>query len=463
MADLKIDQVLLVDDEKIVTDSLTQSLQLEGFDVHSKSSAESGLKLVNSNWRGAIVTDLNMPGMDGLGFLKHIQEIDADIPVIVLTAFGNIPNVVAAMQSGAYDFLEKPFSTEYLIDTVKRALEKRRLTMENRRLLEEVISQSVPGPRILGNHAKMVELRYLLNRVKDAHTDILIHGETGTGKELVAQYLHYASNRRDGHFVPINCGAIARTLMESELFGHEVGAFTGADKKRIGKIEYANNGTLFLDEIESMPMDVQINLLRVLEERKLSRLGSNEEIDLDIRIVAATKENLLEKAEKGEFRLDLYYRLNIVEIEIPPLRERKEDILLLFDHFIWIAQTRFSSEDTPKLTVHQKEQLLSREFPGNVRELRNLAESFVLLGPERVFGNSLSGVDEELDGVTMTLVEQINSYESAIIRRALLSHHGRLKAVQNELGLARKTLYEKMKKHDLQKESFKNADNVNDE
>jgi len=449
--------VLLIDDEKIITDSLSQALTIEGHQTQTENSAENALKLIDAEWQGAIISDINMPGMDGLTFLNKIQDIDPDIPVIILTAFGNVSNVVEAMQAGAYDFIEKPFSTEQLLDTVSRALEKRKLTLENRKLRTEIESQSQPGPRILGNHPSMVGLRSLLNKVKNAKTDILVHGETGTGKDLVARYIHHTSDRRDNQFVAINCGAIAKSLMESELFGHEPGAFTGADKKRIGKIEYANGGTLFLDEIESMPMEVQINLLRVLEERKLSRLGSNQEIDLDIRIVAATKEDLKEKADKGDFRLDLYYRLNIVEVQIPPLRDRSEDILMLFDHFTWIAASRFSTENVPPLTANQKQLLLSNKFPGNVRELRNLAEVYVLLGAEKAFNSELNNhPSDEGDSSSLTLNDQMNIHEEMIIKRSLLDHHGKLNLVQTELGLARKTLYEKMKKYDLQKEDFKN-------
>ena len=265
--------VVIVDDEVMVTEALQQTLVIEGHKALGVNCARNALKLLSPDWNGVVITDINMPDMDGLTLLKEIMLIDRHIPVIVLTAFGVVSNVVEAMQEGAYDFLEKPFATDQLLETVQRALEKRNLLLENRRLRQTIANQSKPGPKILGGHPSVVELRALLDRVKDTQADILIHGETGTGKELVARYLHQYSRRGDQPFVAINCGAIAKSLMESELLGHEAGAFTGAEKKRVGKIEYANGGTLFLDEIESMPMEVQIHLLRVLEERKLSRLG----------------------------------------------------------------------------------------------------------------------------------------------------------------------------------------------
>ncbi len=456
MNDMTLDdkQILLVDDEEIITQSLSQTLSLENYHSISLNSAQQALPLIDKSWNGVIISDINMPEMDGLEFLNAIREIDKDIPVIMLTAFGNIPNVVNAMQSGAYDFIEKPFATDQLLETVNRAIEKRKLTLENRELRQQVETQSKPGPGILGKHPKMVELRSTLNKIKNANTDILVHGETGTGKELVARYLHQTSNRSDNRFVAINCGAIAKSLMESELFGHEAGAFTGANKQRIGKIEYASGGTLFLDEIESMSMEMQINLLRVLEERKLTRLGSNKEIEFDIRIIAATKEDLKEKADKGEFRLDLYYRLNVIKVHIPPLRDRAEDILQLFDHFVWIAANRFRTGEIKHLTANQKQNLLSRKYTGNVRELRNIAESFVLLGAKSVFGED---DNDETEDTATTLNAQMNTFEAMIIRKSLLDNHGKLKKVQDELGLARKTLYEKMKKYKLHKEDFKDV------
>lgn len=446
-------QILLVDDEEIVTKSLSQALSLESYESLSLNSAESALPLIDESWDGVVISDINMPDMNGLEFLSAIQEVDKDIPVIMLTAFGSVPNVVHAMQAGAYDFIEKPFATDQLIDTVSRAIEKRKLTLENRELRQQVETQSRPGPGILGNHPKMVELRSLLNTIKNANTDILVRGETGTGKELVARYLHQTSDRSDGRFVAINCGAISPSLLESELFGHEAGAFTGANKQRIGKIEYANGGTLFLDEIESMSMEAQINLLRVLEERKLARVGSNIEIDFDIRIVAATKEDLKTQADKGEFRLDLYYRLNVIKVHIPPLRERAEDILQLFDHFTWLAANRFRTGEIQHLTANQKQNLLSRQYPGNVRELRNLAESFVLLGAKSIFGGQEDS--DKVEDSPMDLNAQVNTFEAMIIRKSLLDNQGKLNKVQIELGLARRTLYEKMKKYNLYKEDYK--------
>lgn len=450
--------VLIVDDEESVCKALAQTLEIEGYDVLQANSARDALAHIEYSWPGVVITDINMPGMDGLELMRKIRTIDPDLPVTLLTGHGDISTAVAAMRDGAYDFLEKPFSADLLLETVQRAAEKRRLTLENRELRLEVEAQSHPGPRIIGNHPDMKKLRGTLDHIKDTPADVLIHGETGCGKELVARYLHSHSKRRDKAFVAINCGAIPESLIESELFGHQAGAFTGAGKKRVGKFEYANGGTLFLDEIESMPMVLQIKMLRVLEERKVEPLGGNEQIPLDIRVVAATKTDLKELSDRGEFRLDLYYRLNVVQVHIPPLRERREDVPLLFEHFVWAAANRYATEIQP-LTPVQRQGLLAHDWPGNVRELRNLAECFVLLGGERAF-DSLLGQDTELGRIS--LAEQVARYEELLLREVLTRHQGRLKDVQEELVLGRKTLYEKMKKFGLDKQNFKHLSDAAD-
>ncbi|MCY0966804.1 sigma-54-dependent transcriptional regulator [Parathalassolituus penaei] len=453
-------EVLVVDDEELVRKSLAQTLEIEGADVVTAANGREALAHIHTGWAGVVVTDINMPVMDGMALLREIRLIDADLPVIMLTGHGDVSIAVDAMRQGAYDFLEKPFSTDVLLETVQRAQEKRLLTLENRRLRQEVEVQSRPGPRIIGNHPDIRKLRDTLNHVKDTPADVLINGETGCGKELVARYLHTHSKRSSKAFVAINCGAIPENLIESELFGHEAGAFTGAGKKRVGKFQYANGGTLFLDEIESMPMVLQIKMLRVLEERKVEPLGSNQQIPLDIRIIAATKVDLKELSDKGEFRLDLYYRLNVVQVHIPPLRDRREDVPILFEHFVWAAANRYGGSEVPALTSAMRQQLMAHDWPGNVRELRNLAECFVLLGPERAFDSALR--TEAGSGGRISLAEQVSRYEEMLIREVLTRHQGRLKDAQEEMGLGRKTLYEKMKKYGLDKQTFKglSADDV---
>ncbi|RRJ84071.1 sigma-54-dependent transcriptional regulator [Aestuariirhabdus litorea] len=445
--------VIFVDDEHHIRVTVQQTLELEDYSVRCFGSGGEVLDELGIDWPGVIVSDINMPGMDGIELMKRIREIDPDLPVILVTGHGDISMAVAAIRDGAYDFIEKPFASELLVDVVKRALEKRNLTLENRNLRREIEAQSAPGPRILGNTQSIRNMRRIIHQVLNAPTDILINGETGTGKELVARYLHEHSVRREKNFVAINCGAVPENLIESELFGHEAGAFTGADKSRVGKFEYANGGTLFLDEIESMPMAVQVKLLRVIEERMVERLGSNELIPLDIRIVAATKVDLKELSDEGNFRSDLFYRLNIVTIDIPALRDRLEDLPLLFEHFALIASARYQQEIIP-LPGERMQQLLQHDWPGNVRELRNLAERYVLLGDEANLVLTEQGQCDELQS-RRTLSERVDQFERSLIHEALQRNRGSIKETMVSLGLARKTLYDKMKKHDLDRLDYK--------
>ena len=282
-------QVIVIDDDKAVLSGLSQTFELAELNARCFTGATQALEQIERDFSGVIVTDINMSPMDGLELMAQAHQIDGDIPVILITGHGDVSTAVNAMRDGAYDFIEKPFSGKHLVSVVQRGLERRRLVQENRELRLELEAQSAPGPRILGNTPGIRQLRNQIHQVIDTPADILIHGETGTGKELVARYLHEQSPRRSHPFVAINCGAVPDNLIESELFGHAAGAFTGADKKRVGKFEHANKGTLFLDEIESMPMSLQVKILRVLEERAVEPLGTNTLIPLDIRIVAATK------------------------------------------------------------------------------------------------------------------------------------------------------------------------------
>ncbi|WP_369600680.1 sigma-54 dependent transcriptional regulator [Hahella sp. SMD15-11] len=445
-------EVIFIDDDAPIRKAVQQTLMLEGWSTRTFGQPQEALRQINRDWRGVVVTDLSMPDMDGMAVLEAVAQTDGEIPVILVTGHGDISVAVEAMRRGAYDFIEKPFTNERLVDTVRRALEKRNMALEIRALRQELRLQNAPGPRLLGNSPAIRRLRRTLHAILDMPADVLLHGETGTGKDLIARYLHEHSQRREHNFVAINCGAVPENLIESELFGHEAGAFTGADKVRIGKFEHANGGTLFLDEIESMPLALQVRLLRVLEERQVERLGSNRLIPLDIRVIAATKADLRQLADEGRFRADLYYRLNTVSVDIPPLRERPEDIPLLFEHFSVIASARFQREMVP-LSVPQMQRLLAHDWPGNVRELRNLAERYVLMGDEAL--NDLEGGAWPRSGdAQQTLPERVEWFEQSIIRDAMRRHRGVIKDVMVELGLPRKTLYDKLAKYGIRRQDF---------
>ncbi|MGI2899018.1 sigma-54-dependent transcriptional regulator [Shewanella algae] len=445
--------VLILDDEPHIGTVLSQLFELEGISAKASTQAKEILRHLSRDWMGVVITDVNMPGMDGISVMQQIKQLDADLPVILITGFGDIAMAVSAVKQGAYDFLEKPFNNEHILDVVKRALDKRSLTLENRKLRQELESQSLPGPRILGNSPGIRQMRHLIHQVLDTPADILIEGETGTGKELVARYLHDHSPRHGANFVAINCGAIPENIIESELFGAEAGAFTGADKTRIGKFEYANGGTLFLDEIESTPMALQVKLLRVLEDRRVERLGSNKSIALDIRVIAATKVDLKELCRQGSFREDLFYRLNLVTVAIPPLRERREDIPLLFLHFARIASARYHKA-LIALGGEQQARLSTHEWPGNVRELRNLAERYVLLGAEAAFAGAIGSSDSLQSG--MSLTQRVEFFERLLIEEALAHNKGSIKLTMEQLELPRKTLYDKMRKYGLERKDYLN-------
>jgi two-component system C4-dicarboxylate transport response regulator DctD len=445
--------VIFIDDEKHIRIANSQTLDLAGFQVHAFDRAEAALPMIGHEWPGIVVSDMKMPGMGGMEFLQQVRAIDPDLPVILITGHGDIAMAVKAIRQGAYDFIEKPFAADQLVETVRRALDKRALTLENRSLRQELEAQNVPGPRIIGRTLAMQRLRATIAQLADTDADILILGETGTGKELVARSLHEQSRRAEHNFVAVNCGAVPENLIESELFGHEPGAFTGAKGRRVGRFEHANQGTLFLDEIESMPMPVQIHLLRVLQERVVERLGSNELVPLDLRVVAATKTDLREASAEGEFREDLYYRLNVVTIEIPPLRERREDIPLLFHHFLLLAGARYERE-APLPGADQIRILLTHPWPGNVRELRNIAERYVLLGENLDYDleRLMRGASTD---TAITLPQQVDCFEKSLIKQQLELQKGNLKKTMLALGIPRKTLYDKMRKYGLDKSHYK--------
>ncbi|MDN2662241.1 sigma-54 dependent transcriptional regulator [Psychromonas sp. 14N.309.X.WAT.B.A12] len=441
--------IFFIDDEDDMRIAHQQSFALANIEAQCFADAESALVAMQSTLPLMIISDIRLPGITGLQLLNTLQQKDANLPVVLITGHGDISMAVEAIRNGAYDFIEKPFASDRLIEITRKAIEKRQLTLENRELKKALQSKDTLGPRIIGNTPSIIALKQMIYRVADSHADILLYGETGTGKELVARSLHEQSQRSSHNFVAVNCGAVPENLIESELYGHEKGAFTGADSQRIGKFEYAQGGTLFLDEIESMPMQAQVRLLRVLQERTLERVGSNKAIDLDIRIIAATKVDL---KETEHFRQDLYYRLNMVTLDLPPLRQRKEDIAPLFHHFLLVAAARYGKA-APALPADSLQALISHDWPGNVRELRNAAERFILLG-------SLSDLNHANNNMSagLSLSEQVEVFEKTLIEQALSLSNGSIKNTMEALTLPRKTLYDKMQKHGLQKQNFKNED-----
>ncbi|OEF26980.1 sigma-54-dependent transcriptional regulator [Vibrio rumoiensis] len=446
--------IFFIDDELDLRVAVEQSFELADLNAEFFADAESALiAMQEGNMPKVVISDICLPGISGEAMLSTLQKKDAKLPVILITGHGDISMAVKAMHDGAYDFIEKPFSSDRLIETVRRAIDKRQLLLENEQLKIALKANQTLGPRIIGNTASIEQLRQTINQIADTHADILLYGETGTGKELVARSLHEQSSRRDQNFVAVNCGAVPENLIESELYGHEKGAFTGAESRRIGKFEYADGGTLFLDEIESMPMQAQIRLLRVLQERQIERIGSNQSIPINIRVIAATKADLRQTSEQQTFRQDLYYRLNVVTLDLPPLRQRREDIPALFHHFLLVAAARYGKAAT-SLSNQDLQRLLSHDWPGNVRELRNAAERFVLLGKL----NDLDGKSPEASQETnaaVGLVQQVAEFEKMLIEQTLSEVDGSIKFAMEKLQLPRKTLYDKMQRYQLDKDNYK--------
>ena len=438
-------QVLYIEDDELVRRASVQSLQLAGFEVVGHASVESAAKLINAEFSGVIVSDIRLPGASGLDLLAQSRERAPEVPIILVTGHGDITMAVQAMRDGAYDFIEKPFPSERLIETVRRALERRTLVLENLALRRELAEQGTLAPRIIGRSLAIEQVRKLIANVAPTDASVLINGDTGAGKELIARSLHELSPRRDKPFLAVNCGALPEPMFESEMFGYEPGAFTGAAKRRIGKLEHASGGTLFLDEIESMPLALQVKLLRVLQDGVLERLGSNQPIRVDCRIVAAAKGDMTDHVASGTFRRDLLYRLNVVTIALPPLSERREDIVPLFEHFLLDAAVRYQ-RPAPILTDRQRTNLMQREWPGNVRELRNAADRFVLgVGDDTVAASA----DDALTSITQPLKERVEQFERAVIAEALEQTGGAVAVAADRLQVGKATLYEKIKRYGL--------------
>ncbi|AGB74776.1 MULTISPECIES: sigma-54-dependent transcriptional regulator [Rhizobium] len=445
--------VFLIDDDKDLLRATKQTLELAGFAVFAFSAAAEALHALGADFAGVVVSDIRMPQMDGQQLFARIKALDADLPVILVTGHGDIPMAVQAIQDGAYDFIAKPFATDRVVQSVRRAAEKRRLVLENR-ALRQAAEQSQGDLPLIGQTPAIERLRHTLRQIADTDVDVLVTGETGSGKEVVASLLHRWSRRAKGNFVALNCGALPETVIESELFGHEPGAFTGAQKKRVGRIEHSSAGTLFLDEIESMPPAIQVQMLRVLEMREVTPLGTNEIRPVDLRVVAAAKVDLGDPRQRGDFREDLYYRLNVVTLSIPPLRERRDDIPLLFGHFADRAADRFKRE-VPAISTTVRRHLREHDWPGNVRELSHFAERFVL-GLESataVKSDEAPTADEGLP-----LPARIERYEAELIRETLSQNNGDVRRTIEALGIPRKTFYDKLQRHGIVRGDFTGFD-----
>lgn len=438
--------IAFVDDDDDLRNANRQTLELAGFTVVPFANATGALRYLTADFAGVVVTDVRMPHVDGLELFRRLRAIDPDLPVILITGHGDIDMAVEAMQEGAYDFIAKPYPADRLVQSIGRAVEKRRLVLENRQLRLALESSDGTLP-LIGQTPAMQNLRRTLRHVASADVDVLIAGETGTGKDVAAGLLHEWSRRRRGNFVALNCGALPETVIESELFGHEPGAFTGAQKKRVGRIEYASGGTLFLDEIESMPLSTQVKLLRVLETREITPLGTNEHRPVDLRVVAAAKVDLGSPDQRASFREDLFYRLNVVTVSIPPLRERREDIPLLFIHFLQRAAARFKIEQ-PEMTAALRSRLMDHDWPGNVRELAHFAER-VALGLGDMGGEHISQPAR-----TTSLPEAMEEHEAKLIRDALSANHGDVRSTIQTLGIPRKTFYDKLQRHGIDRADY---------
>ncbi len=435
--------VLYVEDDELVRRAGVQSLQLAGFETMGFAAAETALPLIGPDFTGVVVSDIRLPGASGLDLLAQCHERAPGVPVILVTGHGDISMAVQAMRDGAYDFIEKPFPAESLVETVRRALERRRLELENLALRRELAGHNSLASRIIGRSPAIEQVRSLIANVAPIDASILISGDTGAGKELVARSLHELSPRRDKPFVAVNCGAMPESMFESEMFGYEQGAFTGAAKRRIGKLEHASGGTLFLDEIESMPLALQVKLLRVLQEGVLERLGANQPVRVDLRVVAAAKGDMNEHVAAGTFRRDLLYRLNVVTISLPPLVERREDIVPLFEHFLLDAAVRYQ-RPAPLLTERDRMRLTQRDWPGNVRELRNAADRHVLGIPDDLAASACGGAPPP-----QALKDRVEQYERALIADALAQAGGAVAQAAEQLKMAKATLYEKIRRHGL--------------
>jgi len=449
--------ILIVDDEKNYLVLLEALLGTEGYETLTASSAKDALEILRNSDVDLLITDMKMPGMTGMELLEECERLKPDVPVITLTAYGTIEMAVEAMKKHAYDYITKPFQNEQLKLTVKKALEAHRLEKENR-LLRQALSDRFRHGMIIGKSKPMIRIYDMIDKVAQSKATVLITGPSGTGKELIAKSIHYGSTRKDGPFVTVNCGALAETLLESELFGHEKGAFTGAIAMKKGRFEMADGGTLFLDEVGDMPASLQVKLLRVLQEMTFERVGGTRTIKVDVRVISATNRDLRKEVSAGNFREDLFYRLNVINLEIPPLCERLDDMPLLVRHFI----EKYSGEqDADKIQVSQEvwKVFYNHKWPGNVREPEHIIERALVLKtgqtitaddlPRELRGESADFEVERFIPPDVPLHKALDTIEERLVRRAL-THCNNVQAhAAQMLGITKSLMQHKIKKYEI--------------
>jgi Nif-specific regulatory protein len=463
------ERILIVEDEPDLRQVFVESLLSDGYDINTADDGEMAIQMLGENSYDLLLIDLYLPKADGFQVLAHLQRVSSSISAIVMTGHGSIESAVEAMKRGAADYITKPVAPDQLRIVVKKALDVHRLQQENRRLRRQ-LKTKYRFENLVGTSPAMQQVFQLIEKVADVESTVLILGESGTGKELVARAIHFNSHRAEKPLIPVNCGAIPESLLESELFGHERGAFTGASRTRMGRFELANGGTIFLDEVGDMSPALQVKLLRVLQEQNFERVGGTKSIRVDVRIIAATNRNLEEAIGRGEFRQDLYYRLSVIPLNLPPMRERKEDIPLLLQHFME-QYNRLRDRKLQGLSPGALRMLVNYHWPGNVRELENLVDRLVVLKgqgviepedlPEKIRAACtppppapgveapppLSASAVELRGEGFSLDSAVRAFERELILKALQKAQGVKNKAAQLLGIKRTTLIEKLKRH----------------
>lgn len=460
-----MERILVIDDNKSTTDALKQIITEKGFEALTAANAEDGYQIFKKNPADLVITDMKLPGVSGIDLLRRIREEDENIPVIVITAFGTVESAVKAVKLGAFDFITKPFSIEEIEIKIDKAINTRRLALKNLQLsLENAYLREEVGAsfsEIIGNSEPMLQVFDLIKKVAPVNSPVLILGESGTGKELIARAIHINSPRKDKSFIKVNCAALAPGILESELFGHEKGAFSGAIRRKPGRFEIASDGSIFLDEIGEISLDVQVKLLRVLQEKEFERVGGTETLKMQARIITATNKNIEEQVKKQKFREDLFYRLNVVSVHLPSLRERSEDIPMLINHFI-NKYNHESNKQVKGISPDTLAYLQAYDWPGNIRELENVIERAMVMSagnqispqdlPQNIFAGkvekALSDSDENTNKAH-NLTGMVEEYEKNLIYNIVRECGGNIAMAARSLDIKRTTLRYKMEKYGL--------------